>query len=84
MLTFYLTIAIMGIGFAVMFAGGKGASAAARFFFARPMQLIARTIGMAVLASLALLWRGAVRVRKDLTAELKELAADLRWLIAGR
>ena len=83
-LTSYLTIAIMGIGFAVMFAGSQGASAAARFFFARPMQWVVHTIGMAVLAGLGLLWSGAARVGKKLAGEFKEFAADLRWLIAGR
>jgi hypothetical protein len=84
-LSFYLTIATMGIGFAIMFAGGNGASAPARFFFVAPIHWVVSTITVAVGGIIALLWSGALRViGKGLGRELKELAADLRWFVRGR
>ena len=84
--TLYLTVAIMGIGFATMVAGSNGASAAARLFFVRPVQMV----WGAVLALFALVfgsvWAGLAGLLatliRALRRELREVAADFRWLVA--
>ena len=84
-LTCYLTIALMGIGFAMMWVGPPGAGAAARFFFLRPLQAL-----LGALRSACALVLGAVSagtgwgisgIARAIWRELKELAADARWLV---
>jgi len=53
-LTYYLTFALMGIGFGTMFAGKDGAAAVARFFLLRPLQWAvqqARVLGIGLIAA---------------------------------
>ncbi len=80
-LTFYLTIGIMGIGVAVMWDGENGARRAARLFFLRPVQwLVQRTRAALVAIVLALRTPLTRVIVRPVAAELKELAADSRWL----
>ena len=85
LLTFYLTIAIMGIGFAIMCGGPDAAGAAARLFFLAPLQALLGSLRSAGALMLGSLWTGAVwgikRIAQATRRELKELAADLRWLV---
>jgi hypothetical protein len=83
--TFYLTIAIMGVGFGTMLAGPTGASAAARFFFLRPLQALAT----AAQSLLLVVFGGAAAaaaslfstLARALRRELAELGADVRWVL---
>jgi len=85
-LTFYVTIGLMAIGFATMCAGSRGASAAARYFFLRPLQALIGATRTGVALVLGTIWAGLVRViiriGRGIATELKELAADARWLVS--
>src|SRR5262245_54996601 len=85
LVTLYVAAAIMGIGFATMFAGSSGANAAGQFFFKRPLQVLssgAAGIAAFLLAGTlrALGWVLA-RTARAARQELKELAEDVRWLV---
>jgi hypothetical protein len=84
-ITFYLTIAIMGIGFAVMCAGPAGARAAARFFFLAPLQALLGAVSSASAIVLGTIWASVAwainRTTQAAWRELKEVGADLRWLV---
>ena len=78
LIAYYLTLGIMGVGFATMFAGEQGARAAARFFFLTPVQ---RLVGQARVGSVALLagvWR--ILVKYTFRPFIEELTYWLRWL----
>jgi hypothetical protein len=87
-LALYACVGVMGIGFATMCAGERGARAAARFFFLRPLQSLnsgTRRAVMIVVASIcAGLGKAITLISRGIATELKELAADVRWLISGR
>lgn len=84
-LTVYLAVAIMGIGFGTMFAGGDGASAAARSFFLRPLQMLFAAAMKLVAMVFAGIAHGFVilgsMVGRATRREVKELVADVRWLV---
>ena len=85
LVTSYLTVAIMAVGLATMLAGGSGASAAARFFFLRPQQMLLGGVLTFLTLMLGSTWTGFVSLvsmlARALRGELKELAADLRWVV---
>jgi len=85
-ITFYLTIALMGIGFAIMCGGPDAAGAAARWFFLAPLQALLGRLRSAGALMLGSVWTGAVWARKRIAQatrrELKELAADVRWVVS--
>jgi len=83
--TFYLTIALMGIGFAIMCGGLDAAGAAARLFFLAPLQALLGSVRSAAALIVGSVWTALVWASKGIAQatrrELRELAADLRWLV---
>jgi hypothetical protein len=85
LVTLYLTIAIMGIGFAMLLGGPPAAGAAARFFFVGPVQALVSATHSAGRMVLGTLWAGAAwganRIAQATRREVKELVADMRWVV---
>jgi hypothetical protein len=84
-LTFYVTIAIMGVGFATMIWGSDGAGKAVRVFFLRPVQFMLASIPIVLQTVLGSVWQGlAALMRMMMRAikrELTELGKDALWLV---
>lgn len=79
LLAYYATVGIMAIGFGTMFAGGRGAGAAARFFFWRPIVSVWQQLASAVTTGMTAFKNSTKRA---IANEINELAADVRWLLA--
>lgn len=84
----YLTIAIMGVGFALMAGGPLLAGAALRLFFSRPLSALARGTAWVVWSLLHLmvtiLWQMLVAVCRLLIIKLVDPAARLLRSILNR
>src|ERR1700674_1477720 len=80
-LAFYTTIGIMAAGFGMMLGGPEQAARVARFFFVRPLHALVHQTRSAVVAIMVTIWSTVVNlIARWVAAELKELAADMRWL----
>jgi hypothetical protein len=88
LLTLYAAIGLMAVGFAIMLGGPPTAAATARFFFIRPLQSLITGSRMLVALVAAAIYGGLVRaiavIGRGIATELRELVADVRWLIRSR
>jgi len=81
LVAYYATFGIMAVGFAMMWGGERAAGSAARLFFLSPLQWLGQRMWMAIVAAVVATWTGFFAViARWIAAELKELAADFRWL----
>ena len=83
----YLTAGIMAVGFATMFAGSSGASAAAACLFCATHCSCSSPVARSPLVATMFgsIWSGFVALvgmlGRAVQRELKEQAADFRWLV---
>ena len=81
LVAYYATFGIMAVGFAMMLGGDRAAGSTARFFFLSPVQRLVQRTWATIVAAVVAMWTGFVTaIARWIAAELKELAADLRWL----
>jgi len=82
---YYAAAGIMAAGFAMMFGGPPAAGSMMRLFFLRPVQLVVGGLATGMSVVLGGTWSGFVSVvsmfLRAVRRELKELAADVHWLI---
>ena len=66
---------------------GGGASAAARLFLLRPLQVLIATAGNLAHGAVGNIWAGFIALvggfARAIRRELKELLADVRWIVRG-